>query len=201
MAKFPVISGIVTPEFRVSYPAVFVPKKNDMNGKMEYSLVALFPLGADLSKLQKAAMDAAVGAFGPDKTKWPPNLRSPFRDQKERAKIVDGKEIMPDGYVAGAKFLTLKTTNKPGVVDQNLQPILDAEKFYAGCWARADVAAQAYDQKGNRGISFYLNNVQLVRDDDPFSGRRKAEEAFAPIAGFSGGAVDNASGVVDAFLK
>jgi len=32
-----------TPEFRVAFPQVFTAKKNDLNGKDEYSVVALFP--------------------------------------------------------------------------------------------------------------------------------------------------------------
>lgn len=172
----------ITPEFRVSYPAVFQAKLNKLSGKTQYSLVALFKKGEDLSKLEAAAKAACKKKWGDDPKKWPKKLRSPFRDQAEREREgEDGEKFMPDGYEKGAKFLTLTTTQQPGIVDQKRQPILDAEKFYAGCWARASVNAGAYDTAGNQGVAFYLNNLQLVRDDDPFSGRRKAEEEFAAI--------------------
>ena len=179
------MANIVTPEFRVSYPNVFKAKKNDLNDKMEYSLVALFKKGADLSKLKKLAHEACVKKWGADEKKWPKNLRSPFRDQGDREKTNDdtGQTFMPDGYEKGAFYLNLKSSQKPGVVDKNVQPILDESEFYAGCWAVASINAFAYSQKGNSGVSFGLQNIQKVREGEPFSARTKAEEDFAPIEG------------------
>jgi hypothetical protein len=154
---------VVTPVFRVSYPSVFKPKLNTMNGKNEFSLEALFDKTADLAILKKAAEQAIMNKFGPDQKKWPKNIRMPFRDQSEKMK--DDK--LPDGCVAGATFMRLKSDKRPGVVDQNTQPILDESQFYAGCYARAQVNAYAYDQAGNRGVSFSLNHLQFVKDGEP----------------------------------
>lgn len=175
------MANINTPTFRVSYPNVFKARRNEMNGKDEFSVVALFEPGADLSALKAAAQKAIVDKWGPDKAKWPSNLRSPFRDQAERAKDVDGKRVLPAGHVAGAIFLNLKSQQRPGVVDQNVQDIIDESQFYAGCYARASVNAFAYDQKGNRGVSFGLGNIQKVRDGEPLGNRAKPEADFAPI--------------------
>lgn len=173
-----------TPKFRVSYPKVFKPEINKLSKQPEYSLVALFPKGADLSKLKAAAKEAIIKKWGADPNKWPDNLRTPFRDQKERAKkLDDGRRVLPDGYEEGAIYINLKSKQKPGVVDQNVQPILDETEFYAGCYAVASLNAYAYDQAGNRGVAFGLNNIQKVADGDPFSGRPKPEDDFAPIAG------------------
>lgn len=174
--------NINTPKFRVSYPNVFKPKRNELNGKDEYSVVALFPKAADIKVLKEAAQKAIIERWGPDKTKWPTNLRSPFRDQSERAKEVDGKRILPAGHEEGAIFLNLKSSQRPGVVDQNVQDIIDESQFYAGCWARASVNAYAYDQKGNRGVSFGLGNIQKVAEGEPLGNRAKPEQDFAPIA-------------------
>lgn len=184
------LADVMTPIFRVSYPNVFKSKKNELNGKDEYSLVALFPKGADLSSLKKAATEAIEKKWGPDKAKWPANLRTPFRDQGERAKLdeASGKKILPAGYEEGAIFLTLKSTAKPGVVDQKVQDIIDQSQFYAGCFARATVNAYAYDNKGNRGVSFGLTNIQKVKDGEPLSGRPKAQDDFAPVENADGGA-------------
>lgn len=176
------MANINTPTFRVSYPNVFKAKKNDLNGKDEFSVVALFKKGEDISGLKAAAQKAIVDKWGPDKAKWPTNLRSPFRDQAERAKEVDGKRILPAGHEEGAIFLNLKSSQRPGVVDQNVQDILDESQFYAGCYARASVNAYAYDQKGNRGVSFGLGNIQKVKDGEPLGNRAKPEQDFAPIA-------------------
>jgi hypothetical protein len=167
-----------TPKFRVSWPKVFKPELNKLSGKTEYSITALFPKGTDLSAMKKAAENAIIEKWGADKIKWPKTLKSPFRDQGE--KEVDGS--LPAGYEKGAIFINLKSKNKPGVVDQNVQAILDEADFYAGCYAIASVNAYAYDQAGNRGVSFGLNNIQKVADGEPLSGRSKPENDFAAVA-------------------
>lgn len=176
------MANINTPVFRVSYPNVFKPKRNDLNGKDEFSIVCLFKKGENLDKLKAAAQKAITDKWGSDKAKWPSNLRSPFRDQAERAKEVDGKRILPAGHEEGAIFLNLKSSQRPGVVDQNVQDIINEADFYAGCYAIASVNAYAYDQKGNRGVSFGLGNIQKVRDGEPLGNRAKPEQDFAPIA-------------------
>lgn len=175
---------VTTPNFRVAFPNVFQAKKNTLSGKDEFGLVALFPKGADLAALKTAAQAALVKKFGEDKTQWPKNLKTPFRDQGDRAKIdpETGKETLPQGYEKGAIYINLKSGERPGVVDQSVQPILDSSLFYGGCWARAHINAYAYDQAGNRGVAFGLQHVQKVKDGDPFGNRVKVEDAFAPVA-------------------
>lgn len=192
------MSKVNTPQFRVAFPAVFAPKKNDLNGKDEFSLVALFPKDADLSVLKQAAQAACEKKWGEDKTKWPAGLRSPFRDQGERivAATQQGKQA-PQGYEAGAVYLTLRSVQRPGVVDQNVQEIIDQADFYGGCWAIASLNAYAYDQKGNRGVSFGLGNVQKTKDDDYFGNRTKATEDFAPVEG----AADNSAASTDSLFS
>lgn len=182
--------NVMTPKFRVSYPSIFKPQKNDLNGKMEYSLEALFEPGADLSALKAAAKAAVEKKWGKDQSAWPQNLRLPFRDQAEK-KAKDkttGKptgELQP-GCVAGAQWMRFKSEQKPGLVDQNVQDIIDESEFYGGCWARATVNAFAYDQKGNRGVSFGLVNIQKMADGDPFGRvRTKAADDFGAVEGAS----------------
>lgn len=168
--------NVLTPEFRVSYPYLFTPQQpmaGSVSKDPKYSLVMLFPKGADLSKLKAAAEAAAVEKWGADKTKWPKNLRSPFRDQGEKES---------DGYVPGAIFITASSKQKPGVVDHNVQPILDSSLVYAGCYGRATVRAFAYDNSGNKGVSFGLQNFQKLRDGESITGRLKPEQEFQPIA-------------------
>ena len=176
------MADVNTPRFRVSYPNVFKAKRNDLNGQDEFSIVCLFKKGEDLSKLKAAAQAAIVAKWGADQTKWPKNLRSPFRDQGEKAKDVDGKRILPPAHEEGAIFMNLKSKQRPGVVDQNVQQIIDESTFYAGCYAIASVNAFAYDQKGNRGISFGLGNIQKVADGEPLGNRAAPEQDFAPVA-------------------
>lgn len=160
---------LMTPEFRVSFPAVFKPKrqKGDATSEPKYGLTMLFPKGADLSKLKAAAQEAVKEKWG---DKPPKNLRSPFRDQGE-------KEY--EGYVEGAVFVSASSKQKPGLVDRQRQDIIDETEFYPGCYARATIRAFAYDNNGNKGVAFGLNNVQKLRDGDPLGGRTRAQDDFA----------------------
>ncbi len=194
------MSKVNTPKFRVAFPAVFRPKHNDLNGKDEYSLVALFPPLNEMDATQKTQWDKVVEAaqaaltkkFGTNKKKWPGDpakYRSPFRDQGDREKTdkETGKKTLPQGYVKGATYLTLRSTQRPGVVDKQVQEIIDESEFYGGCWAIASINAYAYDQKGNRGVSFGLGNLQKVKDDDAFGNRTKPTDDFEAVADTSSG--------------
>jgi hypothetical protein len=193
------MSNVMTPIFRISYPNIFKAKKNDLNGKEEYSCVALFAKGQDLSILKKAAEQALEDKWGKDKSKRPQMLKSPFRDQAERARYdaATGKKVLPSGYEEGAFFITLKSDQRPGVVDQNVQEIVDPSQIFAGCYCRATIRAYAYDAKGNKGVAFGLQNIQFIRNGDPLSGRTRAQDDFSPVASEPGDKEESATGLFD----
>ncbi|SOD41353.1 Protein of unknown function [Nitrosovibrio sp. Nv4] len=190
------MANVLTPEFRVSYAHVFKPQKNDLNGNMEYSVVAIFDKGADLSALKSAAEDALMEKFGANKANWPATLKSPFRKCKERWSFKDGKQVIPAGYEdPDAVFMTFKQNadkGKPGLVDNQVQDIIEPQHFYSGCYARASVRAFGYDQKGNRGASFGLGNIQKMREGEPLGGRTAPSQDFTPV-----GEVKTSAGVFD----
>lgn len=159
---------VLTSKFRVSFPAVFVPRSAMDGAEPKYSLVMLFPKTEDISKLKAIAKAAVVEKWG---DKVPKDLRSPFRDGDE-------KEL--DGY-AGCTFITASSKQKPGLVDGNREPIISADEFYAGCYARATVNAYAYDRNGNKGVAFGLQNIQKLGEGEPFSGRTKPEDDFDAV--------------------
>lgn len=179
---------LITPEFRVAFPKVFKAERNELNGNDEFSLVALFPKDADLAAMKAAIREAAVLKFG---DKLPTNLRSPLRDGEEKRRE-DGS--IPAGY-EDAFFVNMKCQKRPGIVDASLQDIIDDAEFYGGCYARAQVHICGYDQKGNKGVGIYLNNIQKLRDGDAFGkGRVSAAEAFEPVAGATASASKAATG-------
>lgn len=184
----------ITPEFRVSYPKVFKPERNELNGNDEYSIVALFKKDEDLSKLKAIVKAAAEAQWGADPKKWPKDMRSPFKDQGDKEKEDDdGNTYLPDGYVKGATFCTFKSQKRPGLVNGRNEDIIDESDFYGGCYARAQVNAKAYDKKGNKGVSIYLNHVQKTRDGDSFgSSPRSASDVFEAVddAGSGGSLFD-----------
>jgi hypothetical protein len=58
---------------------------------------------------------------------------------------------------------------------------LNERDFYAGCFARAEIIAYAYDQAGNKGIGLSLQNVQKLRDGDRLGGRKDAADVFDAV--------------------
>lgn len=158
---------VTTPPFRVAFAAVF--KARSFQGQEpKYSLDMLFPPGTDLTPMKKAAHAAAAKKWGNDPKDWPKFKNPTFKD---------GNEKTYDGY-KDTTVVTASSKERPGVVDQNLNEIIEQSEFYSGCWARATVVAYAYDNMGNRGVSFGLNNLQKVKDDAKFSGRKNAKDEF-----------------------
>ena len=80
-------------------------------------------------------------------------------------------------------MFSVKSATRPGVVDTDLQPIIDPEELYSGAYYRASINPFAWDHPtGGKGVSFGLNYVMKVRDGEPFSGRKAAEEDFKAFA-------------------
>jgi hypothetical protein len=165
---------VMSPEFRVSFPNVFEPKGFE-GGDAKYNLAMLFPKDADLSEMKALAQEALIARW-PDDAKRKqvtshPSFKSPFRDG-------DLEKPDLDGY-PGHIFVTASSKMRPGIVDQNINPIMDQGDFYAGAYGRATLTAYAFEKAGNRGVAFGLQNLMKTRDGDSFSGRAKAEDDFA----------------------
>jgi hypothetical protein len=162
IAKKPKTMTIVTPTFRVSYPNVFKPKKNELSGKDEFVLDMWFEKDTDLTALRKAIDDAIVSAW-PDEEERP-EIPTPFRDGDKPGKNKNGKarEKIPGVYI-----LKAKSKDAPEVVDCTLKAITDTEKFYAGCYARAQLNIKCYDYKGSCGIGIYVNKIQKLDEGQP----------------------------------
>lgn len=187
------MTNIVTSEVRFAFVNLFKPRKNDQ-GKEKYGVTLLFPHPAKLSgsalaeynaciaKLKQAATDAVKEKWG-DK---PPNgLRTPFRNQGDKAGDYAG-------YEDGAIFLNVTSEQRPECVDETVQPIIEPSKLYSGCYGRVSVRAFVYDNSGNKGVSFGLQNVQKLRDGEPLGGRGPASADFQPMQ-----AANNATGAAD----
>lgn len=167
--------NLITPYARLSYPALLEPKTKPNSTELAYSCSLVFPKGTDLSKLYAAAHAAGIAKFGEGKYQQLLKLgkiRLPFRD--------DGEE---KGYPEGSIYLNASSKTKPQIVDQRLQMIVtdDEQGIYPGCWVRASINFYGYDTQGNRGVGVGLNNVQKVRDDARFDGRRAAAQEFSAI--------------------
>ena len=92
-------------------------------------------------------------------------------------------------------FARASSQYQPGMVDQKLQAIIAKDAVYGGLICRAQVNAYAYDTNGNKGVTFGLNNLQILKDDGTtFSSKADPAgvfDAFGSAGG--GGAIDNAA--------
>lgn len=163
---------VITGEIRLSYAHLFTPYAHEAGQEEKYSTAILIPK-SDKKTLTaiKKAVDAAKEA---GKSKWggkiPANLKTPLRD---------GDEERPDQpEYAGHYFLNASSKTKPGVVDKHLNPIMDSEEVYSGCYARVSINFYAFNTAGNKGVACGLNNVQKLRDGDYLGGRSRAEDDF-----------------------
>lgn len=172
--------NIITPEFRAAFISVFKPTRprDQPDGAAKYGVRAVFMPGTDLTQLKQQAQQAAVDKWG---DKVPKTIRSPFRTNEELDNPIPG---VPDDAVV--MTFSAAEDRKPGLVDSHLNDIIDDSEVYAGAWFRAQVRAYAYEASGNRGVSFGLQNVQKLRDDEPIGkGKVPASKAFDAVGGGS----------------
>jgi hypothetical protein len=102
--------------------------------------------------------------------KIPAVLKLPLRD---------GDQEKPDSpEFAGMMFVNARSQDKPGIVDADLNQIINKEEFYSGCYGRASITFYAFAQP-NKGIACALNNLQKLEDGERFDGRVSAEQDFA----------------------
>lgn len=184
-------TSVTTPRFRNSFPAIFTPKLNKLNGKFEYSIQCIFEKGADLSSIKTAMENACINMWGSDKKKWPSHLINPIKSQKDLITKAEAKgqptgHLHPEAFYivakTGAKDKDGKDKPHPPVVGKNPKEIIEEEsRFYAGCWAKANINVGAYEKGPNKGLAIYLNACQFVGDAEPFSGKRSPETAFEAI--------------------
>ena len=162
---------VITGKVRFSYANVFEPKSvNGSNPK--YSVSLIIPK-SDQQTLEK--IHAAIETVKKEGAhKWggkvPANLKLPLRDgDTDRA---------DDEAYANSYFINVSSTTKPGIVDQDLNPIMDQSEFYSGCYGRASINFFAYNTNGNKGVSAALQNLQKLEDGEPLGGKAKAEDDF-----------------------
>lgn len=185
---------ILTPEFRLCFPALLEPAERSK--KFEFK--AVWPKGTDLAELKKSLL-REVQAKDPElfakmleafKKFWPSvpekisGYGQPFRD---------GDEKKWDGF-KDSVYLTVKTKYKPTVVNRKIEPIIDPTEIYAGMYCFASIEPYAYPARdgGSPGFAFGLRNVMKSRDGEPLSGGQSAEDDFATLKEVSkGNAADN----------
>jgi hypothetical protein len=170
--------NVTTPICRLAFPALFEkrPKFGSTDeSKGEYSVVMLFDKTQDLSVLKNAMLQAARNEFGTNV-----DLRS-----LDLKRIKDGDQPNSEGVqrpeFKGKWVIRAKTSlGQPGVVDASLNKIIDPAEIYSGVYAHVNVTAKAYTMP-SKGVTFYLNHVQKVKDGEPFQKGAQAQDVFEEL--------------------
>lgn len=174
---------VISPSGIVCFPHVWEPfafKAPDGKQKEPaYRLLLVFDSDTDLKEMRQTAGRALIKKWGKEeaaKLLKKNKLNLPFRDAEEY-------EQYGEPFVEGSTFISVSSTNPPGVVDARAKPIMKQQDFYAGCLARVSVYAHAYDSLGNMGVTFLLNNIQKTGDGEKISGRMDAADEFGAVEG------------------
>jgi hypothetical protein len=162
---------------RLSFARLLEPKKAD-DGSDRWETALLLPPTYDIAPHVAALEAAAVAKFGADKSKWPKGAG--FRKPSDVFRKADDSDYYSDEF-AGWYVVNASSRDAPGVVDANVDDVTDKREVYSGRWARLSVNAYGYTT-GKKGVTFGLNNVQVLRHDKPLGGKAPAKSDFDAVA-------------------
>ena len=157
-------SRIITGKVRLSFTKnVFTPDE-----KGSYSIMILVD---KRDKETLAKINGAVDKFKTDPkavTIWGSKFLASFKTPLRDGDTERDTEKYPE--YKGNYFINANTYNKPSVVDSGMNDIINKSDLYSGCYGRISIVPAAYNVDGNKGIKFYLNNVQKLAEGEPLGG-------------------------------
>ncbi len=158
---------------RLAFARLFEPKLNQSKTAEEYgACLILNPEEPSTQALLDAIEQVATDKWG---TKAPTMLER----GKLRHPIHEGDTDMEDDPAfAGKLYCNAKSRRQPQIVDRKVQPIIDQDEIFSGCYCNVSISIYAYDVPENKGVGIGLNNIQLVRKGERLSGAPDAEEEF-----------------------
>lgn len=176
---------LLTEPLQIAFPHLFEKRAIEAGQRETYQATVLLGADVDLAPFKRAMKAAIKDKFGKvhkkngklyvkvgKKTK---ELRLPLKDASEKAEQYEGYE--EDGY-----YINVNTGTPPGLVDHKNRTVTDPTTIYAGCWCRFYLSAYGWEHStGGYGVSFSLNAVQKVKDDEPFAGGFDATSVFEPL--------------------
>lgn len=167
-----VIIGTEKKPVRFSYANVHQPVSvNGSDPKYSASIIIPKKDKTTIKNIKEAIQKAIQENKDKFGGKVPANLKMPLRDGD-----VDRED---DEAYADSYFINANSKLKPGIVDADLNPIMDQSEFYSGCYGRASVVFYAFNVNGNKGIAAGLQNIMKTDDGEPLGGRSSAEDDFS----------------------
>lgn len=168
---------ITGPNTRWSYANVWEAKS--INGGTPKFSVSLIIPKSDTKTVEKikAAIEAA---YKEGQAKLKGNAKTVPALATIKQPLRDGDLERPDDPAyANSYFINANSATAPGIVDANLEPILERSEVYSGVYGRASISFYAFNSNGNRGIACGLNNLQKIKDGESLGGRTRAEDDFS----------------------
>lgn len=182
---------------RFSYMHVYAPRQNEDGTPGKYDATLLIDKNdkALVAAIQKAINDAYADGV---QSRW--NGKKP-QAGFWRTPLGDGDlpndngDPRPESF-RGHYFLNAKSLSKPPVMQLvdgktdavgrvleagNIQPLMNTEDFFPGCYGYASIAFGAYDNKGKKGVSCYLNAIIFTRQGEAFGARTDPYADFSDL--------------------
>lgn len=165
---------IVTGKVRFCYANVFEPTAMNEGDTPKYNICILIPKSDTktvdkINKAIEAAKQAGKAKLADKNGKIPSNIKLPLRDGDD--------ERSDDPSFEGMYFINANSNRKPSIVDKELNPIMNKEEFYSGCYGRASINFYAFNVN-SKGIAAGLNNLQKLEDGEMLAGGSSADEDF-----------------------
>jgi hypothetical protein len=174
------VRKVVTGKVRLNFPKLFRAVQINGEGEPKFSTQILIP------KTDKATI-AALRAS--EKAAVEEGNEGVFKGKGVTAESVI-KDADADGtaedypHTAGHLYMSVSAREdfRPQVVDAGLNEITDQSQVYSGVYARVSLRSFPYTYGSKkRGVSFGLNNVQIIGGGDRLGGGTTASQDFEPI--------------------
>lgn len=187
---------LITPEFRMSYPQLVVPKRYKNKGEPTYNLEMIFA-PEDLKKfklldeskgdfidvdVQQMCLAVAKGKWGDGlnvktefATKWPiksGDVLSAKRKGKGAEALLGKKLIKCKASAEYAPTLYFMEEGERKEISRgsDVSSAKGKALFVGGHHAFAELTVKAVDNDNGKFITFYVNTVMFTREDEKFGG-------------------------------
>ena len=164
----------------ISFPALFTPKLAKGATEPKFGATILLPPGDPQIAAIQAEVDAAKldgfpsGYTGADECFGPYDVK------------YAGKDYYDQRFTGWHVFsCSAKADDKPSVVDQAYQPIIDPSQVFSGMVAYVNAGISGY-VKGTGGIGGWLNGVMTTAEESPMGrldNKPTVEQMFASVTG------------------
>ena len=167
---------VVTGKVRFCYVNVFEPTAMNEGDTPKYNICVL--ISKDDTKTLDKITKAIEAAKQAGKAKLANKNGQLPADAALKLPLLDGDVERPDDPAfENCFFINANSNRKPSIVDRDLNPIMEKEEFYSGCYGRASINFYAFNVS-SKGIAAGLNNLQKLEDGEMLAGGSTAEEDF-----------------------